>query len=66
MLIDYSSVFKMLFIDYSSAFKMLFIDYSSAFNTVMPAKLITKQRTMGQNISLCNWILDILTGALRW
>ena len=42
--------------------RMLFIDYSSAFNTIVPSKLITKLRTLGPNISLCNWILDFLTG----
>ena len=42
--------------------KMLFIDYSSAFNTIVPTKLITKLRTLGLNTSLCNWILDFLTG----
>ena len=41
---------------------MLFIDYSSAFNTIAPTKVITKIRTMGLNTSLCNWILDFLTG----
>ena len=41
---------------------MLFIDYSSAFNTIVPSKLITKLRTLGLNTSLCNWILDLLTG----
>ena len=41
---------------------MLFIDYSSAFNTIGPSKLITKLRTLGLNTSLCNWILDFLTG----
>ena len=41
---------------------MLFIDYSSAFNTIVPSKLITKLRTLGLNPSLCNWILDFLTG----
>jgi hypothetical protein len=39
---------------------MLFIDYSSAFTTIVPSKLITKLRTLGINISLCNWILDFL------
>ena len=34
-------------------------DYSPAFNT---SKLITKLRTLGLNTSLCNWILDFLTG----
>jgi hypothetical protein len=42
--------------------RMLFIDYSSAFNTMLPTKLITKLRTLGLNTSLCNWILDFLTG----
>jgi hypothetical protein len=32
------------------------------FNTIVPIKLITKLRTMGLNTSLCNWILDFLTG----
>ena len=41
---------------------MLFIDYSSAFKTIVPTKLITKLRTLGLNTSLCNWILDFLTG----
>jgi gmma-aminobutyric acid receptor subunit gamma len=41
---------------------MLFIDYISAFNTIEPSKLITKLRTLGLNTSLCNWILDFLTG----
>ena len=42
--------------------RMLFIDYSSAFNTIAPSKRITKLRTLGLNTSLCNWILDFLTG----
>jgi hypothetical protein len=42
--------------------RMLFIDYSSAFYTIVPMKLITKLRTLGLNTSLCNWILDFLTG----
>jgi hypothetical protein len=42
--------------------RMLFIDYSSAFNTTVPSKLITKRRILGLNTSLCNWILDFLTG----
>jgi hypothetical protein len=42
--------------------RMLFIDYSSVFNTVVPSKLIVKLRALGLNTSLCNWILDILTG----
>ena len=45
--------------------RMLLIDYSSAFNTIVPSKLIkltNKLRTVGLNTSLCNWILDFLTG----
>jgi hypothetical protein len=45
--------------------RMLFIDYSSAFNTIVVSKLITKLRTLGLNTSLCNWILDFLTGRLQ-
>jgi hypothetical protein len=41
---------------------MLFIDSTSAFNTIVLSKLITKLRTLGLNSSLCNWILDFLTG----
>ena len=42
--------------------RMLFIDYNSVFNTIVPSKLITKLRILGLNTSLCNWILDFLTG----
>jgi hypothetical protein len=42
--------------------RMLFIDYSSALNTIVRTKLITKLRTLRLNTSLCNWILDFLTG----
>jgi hypothetical protein len=45
--------------------RMLFIDYSSAFNTIVPSKLITKLRNLGLNTSLCNWILDFLTGCTQ-
>jgi hypothetical protein len=41
---------------------MLYIDYSSEFNSIVPMKLITKLRTLGLNTSLCNWILNFLTG----
>ena len=41
---------------------VLFIDYNSAFNTKEPSKLINKLKTLGLNTSLCNWILDFLTG----
>ena len=46
--------------------RMLFIDYSSAFNTIVPSKIITKLRTLGLNTSLCNWILEFLTGRHMW
>jgi gmma-aminobutyric acid receptor subunit gamma/cGMP-dependent protein kinase 2 len=45
--------------------RMLLIDHSSAFNSIVPSNLITKLRTMGLNASLCNWILDFLTGHLQ-
>jgi hypothetical protein len=45
--------------------RMLFIDYSSVFNTIVPSKLITKLRTLGLNTSLCNMILDFLTGCTQ-
>jgi hypothetical protein len=31
-------------------------------NTIVPSKRITKLRTLRLNTSLCNWILDFLTG----
>ena len=46
--------------------RLLFFDYSSVFNTIVPSKLITKLRTLGLNASLCNWILNFLTGRPRW
>ncbi len=39
-----------------------FIDFSSAFNTIIPQQLINKLNLLGLNNSLCNWILDFLTG----
>ncbi len=41
--------------------RMLFIDFSLAFNTIIPQQLINKLNLLGLN-SLCNWILDFLTG----
>jgi hypothetical protein len=41
--------------------RMLFINVSSVFNTRVPSKLITKL-----GYSLCNWILNFLTGHPRW
>ncbi|KAK3525720.1 hypothetical protein QTP70_006752 [Hemibagrus guttatus] len=42
-----------------SYIRMLFTDFSSTFNTIIPQHLIEK---LSLNISLCNWILDFLTG----
>ncbi|KAK3520087.1 hypothetical protein QTP70_013046 [Hemibagrus guttatus] len=42
--------------------QMLFIDFSSAVNTIIPQHLIEKLSLLGLNTSLCNWILDFLTG----
>ncbi|KAK3553651.1 hypothetical protein QTP70_006859 [Hemibagrus guttatus] len=42
--------------------RMLFTDFSSAFNTIIPQHLIEKLSLLGLNTSLCNWILDFLTG----
>ncbi len=42
--------------------RMLFIVFSSAFNTIIPQQLINKLSLLGLNNSLCNWILDFLTG----
>ncbi|KAK1801765.1 hypothetical protein P4O66_022395, partial [Electrophorus voltai] len=39
-----------------------FIDFSSAFNTIIPQHLIGKLILLGLSTSLCNWILDFLTG----
>ncbi|KAK3563541.1 hypothetical protein QTP86_030952, partial [Hemibagrus guttatus] len=36
--------------------------FSSAFNTIIPQHLIEKLSLLGLNTSLCNWILDFLTG----
>src|SRR4029434_1667242 len=41
--------------------RMLFVDYGSAFNSIVPAKLVPKLRSLGLKTPLCNWILDFLT-----
>ena len=41
---------------------MLFIDYSSAFITIVPSKLVIKLETLCLDPTLCNWVLDFLTG----
>ncbi|KAK3536544.1 hypothetical protein QTP86_013742, partial [Hemibagrus guttatus] len=42
--------------------QMLFMDFSSAFNTIIPQHLTKNLSLLGINTSLCNWILDFLTG----
>lgn len=42
--------------------RMLFINYSSAFNTVIPSMLANKLSTLVMLPTICNWVLDILTG----
>uniref|UniRef100_A0A3B1K0V6 Reverse transcriptase domain-containing protein n=1 Tax=Astyanax mexicanus TaxID=7994 RepID=A0A3B1K0V6_ASTMX len=42
--------------------RMLFVDFSSAFNTIIPQQLIHKLDSLGLGTSLCNWLLDFLTG----
>jgi hypothetical protein len=42
--------------------RIIFIDYSLSFNTIAPSKLINKLRILELNTSICNWILDCLTG----
>ncbi|XP_076862714.1 nuclear respiratory factor 1 isoform X2 [Brachyhypopomus gauderio] len=42
--------------------RMLFLDFSSAFNTIIPQQLIHKLDSLGLSTSLCNWLLDFLTG----
>lgn len=42
--------------------RMLFSDFSSAFNTITRQQLIQKVDCLGLNTSLCNWLLDFLTG----
>ncbi len=42
--------------------RLLFIDFSSAFNTIILQQLIHKLVQLGLNTSLCNWLLDFLTG----
>ncbi len=47
---------------YYTYVRLLFIDFSSAFNTIIPQQLIHKLVQLGLNTSLCNWLLDFLTG----
>uniref|UniRef100_A0A672HXF0 Reverse transcriptase domain-containing protein n=1 Tax=Salarias fasciatus TaxID=181472 RepID=A0A672HXF0_SALFA len=46
----------------NSYVRMLFMDFSSAFNTIIPQQLIYKLDRLGLNTTLCNWLLDFLTG----
>jgi hypothetical protein len=41
---------------------MLIIDNSSPFNTRVSSEFVSNLETLGLNISLCNWILEFLTG----
>lgn len=41
---------------------MLFINHCLAFNNIVPSKLINKLRDLGLNTTLCDWILNFLTG----
>ena len=45
-----------------SYIRMLSVNYSSAFNTVIPYKLTHKLSTLGLHLTLCDWLLDFLTG----
>lgn len=45
-----------------SYINMLFVVYSSAFNTVMPHRLTDKLSSLGLHPTLCDWLLDFLTG----
>ena len=45
--------------------RMLFVDYSAAFKIIVPSKLIIKLEALGLNPTLCNWVLDFLTGYLQ-
>ncbi|KAK3553411.1 hypothetical protein QTP70_003570 [Hemibagrus guttatus] len=38
------------------------MQFASAFNTIIPQHLTEKLSLLGINTSLCNWILDFLTG----
>lgn len=41
---------------------MLFIDYSSAFNSLVPARLVQKLKSLGLGDAICKWIFSFLTG----
>ncbi|KAK2899376.1 hypothetical protein Q8A73_012505 [Channa argus] len=45
-----------------SYLRILFIDYSSAFNTVISHNLTHKLSTLVLHPTLCDWLLDFLTG----
>lgn len=45
-----------------SYIRMLLVDYSSTFNMVIPHKLTHKLSTLELNPTLCDWLLDFLTG----
>ncbi|KAK3510664.1 hypothetical protein QTP70_012820 [Hemibagrus guttatus] len=48
--------------DKDTYIRMLFIYYSSTFNTVIPHKLTHRLFALGLHPTLCDWLLDFLTG----
>ncbi len=42
--------------------RMLFIDHSFAFNAVINHKFTKKLFSLGLTFTLCDWLLDFLTG----
>ena len=44
--------------------RMLFLHFSSALSTIISIQLIKKLDHLGLSTSLCNWLLDFLTGRL--
>ncbi|KAK3519819.1 hypothetical protein QTP70_006477 [Hemibagrus guttatus] len=48
--------------DKDTYIRILFSHYSSTFNTVIPHKLTHKLFALGLHPTLCDWLLDFLTG----
>ena len=46
----------------NSNIRMTLVDYSYAFNTVIPHKLTHKLSALSLNPTLCDWLMDFLTG----
>ncbi len=49
----------------SPSHSMMTYPGQNVFNTIIPQQLINKLNLLGLNNSLCNWILDFLTGRLQ-